>query len=72
MFKPDLTLKIEKKKQLVQSNISKTRRHLSLKVKTLMRRELMKRFENSHELIGYTLNVGYINATSIPVSLASR
>lgn len=37
-----------------------------------MRRELMKRFENSHELIGYTLNVGYINATSIPVSLASR
>lgn len=37
-----------------------------------MRRELMKRFKNSHELIGYTLNVGYINATSIPVSLASR
>lgn len=25
-----------------------------------MRRELMKRFENSHELIGYTLNVAYV------------
>lgn len=37
-----------------------------------MRRELMKRFESSHELIGYTLNVAYIKATSIPVSLASR
>jgi len=33
----------------------------------------MKRFENSHELIGYTLNVAYIKATSsIPVSLACR